>query len=405
MIHKNSLMRTRGGHDGGRVTYIELFFDLVFVFAVTQLSHTLLSDLSPLGWLKTGLLMLAVWWMWIDTAWITNWLDPEKRPVRVFLMVMMLGGLVLSTSLPHAFDSQAVIFGVAYGAAHVVKTGFTLWAIRGEARGTFRRMLAWHILLGAAWVAGAFAPPEVRPAIWGAAILIETGLAAIGYWFPGLGRSHASDWSSVEGGHMAERCALFIIIALGESVLVTGATFAELPRITQTIAAFLVAFLGSVAMWWIYFSNVAELGANRISHASDVGGLARSAYTYLHIPIVAGIIVTAVADERVLHHPLGHADGATTATLLIGAGLYLAGAALFKYAITGHVSPARCSGLVACLALWLAAGNLSPLALSAATTAVLVLVAAWEGWAISQGAHTALGKGEAAPAKRAAPKS
>ena len=119
---------------------------------------------------------------------------------------------------------------------------------------------------------------------------------------PGLGRSAVADWN-VDGGHMAERCGLFIIIALGESLLVTGATFAELTWDGPTLAAFFSAVLGSILMWWIYFDTGAQRGEHRMVHTGDPGRTARSAYTYVHIVIVAGIIVCAVADELVLMHP------------------------------------------------------------------------------------------------------
>ena len=113
-------------HQHSRVTYAELFFDLVFVFAVTQISHTLLAHFTPLGVLQVTLLFLAVWWVWVYTSWITNWLDPEKTPVRLLLFAMMLGGLVLSTSIPTAFDGRGLWFAIAYAAMQVGKTIF-LW--------------------------------------------------------------------------------------------------------------------------------------------------------------------------------------------------------------------------------------------------------------------------------------
>src|SRR5499426_2596352 len=111
---RRGLFRARSAHGHHRVTFVELFFDLVFVFAVTQLSHGLLAHLTPLGALQTGLLMLAVWWAWIDTAWITNWLDPEKPAVRLMLFALMLAGLVLSSSIPRAFEDRGLTFAFAY---------------------------------------------------------------------------------------------------------------------------------------------------------------------------------------------------------------------------------------------------------------------------------------------------
>jgi low temperature requirement protein LtrA len=194
---------------------------------------------------------------------------------------------------------------------------------------------------------------------------------------PGLGRSTTGDWD-VEGGHLAERCSLFIIIALGESLLVTGATFANLTWAAATIAAFATAFIGSVAMWWIYFDTGAERGSQTIAGSTDPGRLARLAYTYLHIPIVAGIIVAAVADELVLAHPSGHTELKTAGAVLGGPLLFLVGNLLFKGAVTGRPPLSHLVGLGLLVLLTPTSPVLSPLALATATTIVLMIVATWE---------------------------
>jgi low temperature requirement protein LtrA len=198
-----------------------------------------------------------------------------------------------------------------------------------------------------------------------------------------MGRSNTTDWD-VDGHHLAERCALFVIIALGESILVTGATFAGHAWNTPTIAAFIVAFLGSVAMWWIYFDTGAERASHRISHSDDPGRQARLAYTYLHLLIIAGIIVCAVADELTLAHP-EHFEGdgrAAMAAMVGGPMLYLLGVALFKWVCNERRGPplSHCTGIVLLAALMpLALAHLlTPLALGTATTLILVIVAAWE---------------------------
>jgi low temperature requirement protein LtrA len=227
------------------------------------------------------------------------------------------------------------------------------------------------------WIAGGFAHGQNRLLLWGAALAIEYVSPAAGFWTPGLGRSSVKDWS-VEGGHMAERCALFIIIALGESVLVTGATFAELAWTPQTIGAFLIAFASSLAMWWIYFHKGAEAGAHNISHVKDPGRVARLAYTYLHMPIVAGIVVAAVGDELVLAHPEGHSDMKTVLSLVGGPLLFLVGVILFKRTIHGWLQLSHLAGIGALLAMAPFGHHLSPLILSAVTTAILLVVGAWE---------------------------
>ena len=360
----------------------------MFVFAVTQISHTLLGRLTPLGLAQTTLLFLAVWWVWVYTSWITNWLNPELTPVRILLFSLMLGGLVLSTSIPQAFESRGLWFAVAYAAMQVGKTVF-LWVSTPRSRTLARmnaiRITAWLSASAIFWIAGGFAEGNARLLLWAVALAIEYLSPAVRFWIPKYGASQVEDWV-VEGGHMAERCAGFIIIALGESIVVIGATFAELTWTTETVGAFASAFIGSLAMWWIYFHKGAEAGSEQISRASDPGRLARLAYTYLHMPIVAGIIVSAVADELVLKHPSGHSDLKTVLSAIGGPLLFLLGTILFKHTIRGFLQLSHGAGIIALGILAWFAGDLSPLMLSILTTAIMIVVAVWELISLKSGA-------------------
>ena len=383
MSAAHPFLRTRVAGDVARVGAIELFFDLVFVFAVTQLSHSLLANLTFDGMLKTSLLLLAVWWVWVYTSWVTNWLDPERIPVRICLFALMLAGLLLSVSIPEAFADRGAVLACAYVFMQVGRTLFFLWAARGapiSLTRSFQRILAWFTLSAVFWIVGGFARDEDRLAWWTLALLIEVIAPWAYFWTPGLGRSHTSDWN-IEGGHLAERCGLFVIIALGESVLVTGATFAQTPWNTDTVAAFVIAVLGSMAMWWIYFDTGSERAQHRIRRSADPGRQGRMAYTYVHILIVAGIIVCAVADEVVLMHP-EHATSAGLAAILAGPAWYLVGAALFKWATNDRKTPplSHMAGLLLlALLTWFALGrHLSALTLGGATTVILAVVAGWE---------------------------
>jgi low temperature requirement protein LtrA len=373
-------LRVRDEKEPARVTFIELFFDLVFVFAITQLSHGLLHHFNATGMAQTALLMMAVWWVWIYTSWFTNWIDPEHTPVRLVLLVLMLAGLILSTSLPAAFQERGLAFAGTYVFMQVARSLFTMWLLKPHAPGhyrNFQRITSWLVLSGVLWIAGGFLHDEQRFAMWALALLIEYISPSLGFWAPGLGRSTTHEWD-VDGHHFAERCALFIIIALGESVLVTGATFADLDRTTQTVGAFISAFVGSIAMWWLYFDIGAESGTKVIEESKDPGRLARLAYTYMHLPIVAGIIVAAVGDELVLAHPDGALDTKTEIALFAGPALYLIGNFLFKRTITGRPILSHIVGIVLLMLLIPLSGAFTPLILTIATTAVLVIVAFWE---------------------------
>src|SRR6201999_696773 len=222
---RGALFRPIVPYQHSRVTYAELLFDLVFVFAVTQVSHTLLAHFTPLGAVETTLLLLSVWWVWVYTSWVTNWLNPELTPVRVLLFLLMLGGLVLSTSIPKAFESRGLWFAVAYAAMQVGKTVF-LWVSTPRSRTLARmnaiRITAWLSASAIFWIAGGFAQGNARLLLWAVALAIEYLSPAVRFWIPKYGASQVEDWV-VEGGHIAERCAGFIIIALGESIVVIGA--------------------------------------------------------------------------------------------------------------------------------------------------------------------------------------
>ena len=196
-IDRGALFRAVGPNQHSRVTYAELFFDLVFVFAVTQISHTLLGRFTPIGALQTTMLFLAVWWVWVYTSWITNWLNPETTPVRVLLFLLMLGGLVLSTSIPKAFESRGLWFATAYAAMQVGKTVF-LWLStprsRSQARMNAVRITAWLSLSAVFWIAGGFSEGHGRLVLWTTALAIEYVSPAVRFWIPKYGASQVADW-------------------------------------------------------------------------------------------------------------------------------------------------------------------------------------------------------------------
>jgi low temperature requirement protein LtrA len=375
-----TLFRARPPHGQHRVTSVELFFDLVFVFAVTQLSHGLLGRFTRLGLIETAMLMLAVWWVWIYTSWITNWLDPDRPPVKLMMLALMLIGLAMSTSIPQAFGSRGLTFGASYATMQVGRTVFMLAAIpRADAvlLRNFQRVLVWLVTSGCFWIAGGLVGGSARIDLWGLALLIEYAGPAARFWTPGMGASRVQDWA-IEGGHLAERAGQFIIIALGESILVTGMTFSRAVWSPASLGAFVAAFTASVAMWWIYFDRGADLGVERITSAANPGRLGRLAYTYLHLPIVAGIILFAVGHELTLAHPEGHTDTKTALGVLGGAAVYLGGQLLFKRVLRGRLQPSHLVALALLVGLCFVAAHVSPPWLEVANALVLVIVAVWE---------------------------
>lgn len=379
------LLRKQIGHGHAPVGYMELFFDLVYVFAVTQLSHHLLEHRSWNGALQTAILFLAVWWAWIYTTWATNWVDPDKAANRLMIGAVMIGSLILSSTLPYAFGKYGLIFALAYVAVQVGRSLYVSRAMGEWERGGPRnlvRIAIWFCLSGTLWIAGGLAHDiEARMAWWAAALLIESSGPIFFYFVPGLGRSHSEDWE-IAGGHMAERCALFIIIALGEGLLITGATFGKLTVEPATIAAFVTAFLGSFAMWWVYFDIGAKRGAEHIEHHENPGLIGRNAFTYWHIPIVAGVVMIAVTDEMTLMHPREPVHLDFLAITSGGMALFLLGTMTFKRISSGNpwfpLSHSVGLGLVALLALWGWLIHPPTLAFSMASTAIFAVVALWE---------------------------
>lgn len=385
-----SLLRS---HNGGHapVSNLELFFDLVYVFAITQISlfarlHVALGPQPLVALGETLVLFFAVWWAWIYTSWATNWADPDTVPVRLMMLATMLASLVMAAVLPRAFEDRfhALAFVAAYGAVQIGRTAFMVWAMAAERPAGSRnmaRITAWFVASALFWLAGAWCGGGMQGALWAGALAIEYAGPFAGFYTPRLGRSTTADWD-ISGSHMAERASLFVLIALGEGIVVTGSVFAEGAPSGPRIAALVASFAGSVLMWWVYFDLGATRGARLIAGSADAGRLARNAYTYLHLPIAAGIVATAVADALLLAAPLGPAGAAHVAAAGGGLVLFVGGIGVFKRASSPHGNlPLSHSVGLALLVVLIATALRHPipaLAFAAATALVLLVVVVWE---------------------------
>jgi low temperature requirement protein LtrA len=368
-----TLRRDRSGEQ--RVTNIELFFDLVYVFAVTQLSHHLLGNPTVAGAFQTLLLLAMVWLVWAYTTWVTNWLDPELMAVRLLLVVLMLISLAMSAGLPRAFGDLGLLVGGAYAVMQIGRSVFMVVVLCGDTlRANFSRILVWCVASGALALAGGLVHGHARWILWLLAAGVDFTGGVVGFVTPGLGRSRTSDWD-ISGGHFAERCQGFILIALGESIVTIGTVLSGAKITAASVTAFVVAFIGAVALWWVYFDRSAAAGASVISVSDDPGRLGRSAYHFIHPVMVAGIIVYAAADDLVLSHPGEVSSTATGWMVLGGPGLFLAGHAAYKRVVWNYVSRTRIAGVVALALLAPAAGAMPRLALGACSGLVVVAVA------------------------------
>jgi low temperature requirement protein LtrA len=370
-----NLVRTRAGAE--RVTNIELFFDLVYVFAVTQISHYLLAHPTVTGALRSGLLLAMIWLVWAYTTWVTNWLDPDKIAVRLLLLALAGASLVMSAAIPGAFATRGLAVGVAYAGMQIGRSTFAVIALRGRPlRRNFQRILSWCLVSGTLAVLGGIAAPDLRAGLWVAAVFVDLLGSAVGFYTPGLGRSTTREWT-IEGGHFAERCQAFILIALGESIVVIGATLSGLARITgPEIAAFVVALVSSAGLWWLYFDRSAGEAEQVIAASDDPGRLGRSAYHLIHPVMVAGIIVGAAADELTVSDPTAPARGPVAWMILGGVGLFLAGHTAFKAVIWQVMSWTRIAAVVVLALLGLAAPHLPAVALGGCAAAVVLAVVA-----------------------------
>ncbi len=372
------MLRVRDGHEA-KVGYAELFFDLVYVFAVTQVSHFLLGNLTPLGAAQALLLWFAVWLGWQYTCWITNWFDPETPRIRMLLFGLMFVSLGMAAALPDAFGQRGLVFACCYALMQVGRALYIRISLgNAPLAANYTRILGWACISAVFWIAGGLQQGNTRMALWAVAVACEYLSPMFGFPLPGLGRSNSQrDWS-VEGGHIVERCALFMIVALGESVLVAGATLGhahhwELPM----LLAFAAAFAGSVAMWLVYFGVAVKDATEVIVHAQDPGRYA-ARFHYLHVLILAGVIVTAVGNDLVIAHPGAATDMKSLLVLVLGPALFLLGSGLYKRVINGHYPRSHLVGL-GLLAITLAAGGyFSLLLVNAWTTAVLFVVTGWE---------------------------
>lgn len=376
---RRDLLRPDDASRSDRVTYVELFFDLVFVFALTQLSAYLHEHQTLLGVIEGAIMVTALWWAWVATTWVTNWLDPVRLPVRAAVIALAFVGLVMSVAIPDSFGDRAWLFAIAYVVLQLGRTGFIVLAARRNAPDVskdFARVLAWTAAGGALWIIGALLPLPWQLPLWAAALGIELLGTRLGFPVPGGGRVEMGRWD-LSGAHIAERSALFVLIALGEGLLVTGFAFVELESSPQSIAAMVLAFTSAAAMWWIYFDHGERIGAEAMEASDAPGRLARTAYTYVHLLVIGGIVLVSVGDKEILEHPDSQSLSAVI-TVLGGPLLFLVGTLCFRRLLERTWIVPQALGVLGLLAAAAASPLLTALGTSAVATAVLLAVAAME---------------------------
>jgi low temperature requirement protein LtrA len=377
------MSRYQRTHDGSeqKTTTLELFYDLVFVFAITQVSHFLLEHLTWEGAGQAALVLLVVWWSWNYTTWVTNELDPESITVRMLLIGLMLASFLMAVAIPEAFGDRGLLFAGAYVAIQVGRHTFLTFAAADPGtleRARSSRILVWFLIAAPFWIAGGFADGTARTVLWLIGLAIDYSGPLLTFWVPGVKRVRPEAWQALEVGHFAERFQLFLILALGESIVVTGATASKEDLSAERLAAFAVAFLGTATMWWVYFNAAAAVAQRRLELAPDRVPMARDGYTYLHVLMVAGIIVSAVGDELVIAHPGDTLHGAEIVPVVAGAAIYLIALVLFRLRVAHTLSRKRLIGAAACALAGLIGGSVPALLLAFVVVLIMVAVIAAE---------------------------
>ena len=366
-----SPQRRREGQDLRRSTLVELFFDLVFVFALTQLSQALNRHLTWGGSFRVLLLTMAVWWAWSVTAWVTDVYESQRPRIQWLVIAVMFGVLLMASALPEAFDQRGLIFAGAYVALQIGRTVVLLVAVPEERlRHRPARVLFWFGISSVVWLTGAFVHGASRVLLWTLAVAIDYGAAALRWPTPGLGRTSASEWG-LAAEHLSERYRQILIIALGDTILTIGSTYgAERPQLGST-AALAAAFGTTVLLWQIYSYRAGARISKSFTSGSERARPARE-LDWNHLVMVAGIVATAVGNEAVIRHPFGHNRWAWVAVIVGGPALFLTGRAHFGYVVFGYVSRPRLVGLIGLGAMTPAMILLPPVIVAFAVVLVLI---------------------------------
>ena len=350
-----------------KTSYIELFFDLVFVFAFTQVTALILEDTSLEGFLRAALVLAMVWWAWSAYAWMTNAIDIENSVTRLIIFTAMAAGFFMALAVPDAFQDEAAWFAVAYFVVRILNTALYTWGARNDPvllRATLR-LAPWFLVAALVALAGGFADPEYRGWIWLASLVIDV---------VGTLRVARVEWR-VSPSHFAERFALIVIIALGESIVAIGIGTSELERDATYALSVVVAFAGVAALWWAYFDFTAVAAERALRRASPVarGPLARDVFTYFHYPVVLGIIFYAVAAKKTLEHPLDPLSEAGRWALGLGIAVFLCGFALMRFRVVRRIAWERLGAAALAVALAVIMDGPDAIVTLGAVIAVLVL--------------------------------
>jgi low temperature requirement protein LtrA len=375
MTSRAAMLR-REPEEPQRATFLELFFDLVFVYALFQLSHGLLEHLRWSGAFQTAVLLLAVWLVWSSTARISNRYDLGRSAIQLLIIGSMFGAAVLAAAVPEAFSTRGLLFAGAYVAVQVGRSLFLMVITRGERRPEWLpelRLLFWFGVSALPWLAGAVVQGWARGVLWALAVAVDYTSFRLGLPTPGLGRTSTAEFA-VSGEFVAERQRQFVIIALGELILITGLTFTSSGFGGGREAAAVVAFATAALLWRVYIYRAGEILGAAVAAAPDPLRVGITS-VFAHLAMVAGLVAVSAGDELVVRHPAGHIRPAWIAVILGGPALFLTGRMALEYVVFSRVSPDRVIGVLVLAAVSPAMVFASPLLAAMAAAVVLAGVA------------------------------
>ncbi|MFC6020452.1 low temperature requirement protein A [Plantactinospora solaniradicis] len=358
-------------------TYVELFFDLIYIFIFFRLAQSLLDRLTWVGAYQTLILLLAVWWVWAYTNLVTDTLDSRRLRLQLLVIGTMFGSLLLSTTIPEAFEQRALLFAITYVAVNLGRsTGMAILLYGHPLSRRPMRGAIWFAFSAIFWLTGALSEDERRLVLWGIAILIDYFAAFAGWPTPKLGRTGAGEWN-LAGEHIAERYRQFTIIALGETVAVTGRTLHESDFTPHRVVAFALAFATSALLYWTYFHRTRERLGTPFSGAAEPANRTKLA-GFAHLLMAAGVVLITVADQLVISNPTASARTSWVAVIVGGPALFLVGHVLLGRKVFVRVTRPRLIGAGVLIAAGPALVSLPALAVVAVVIVVLTAIVCYE---------------------------
>ncbi|MBM2823561.1 MAG: Low temperature requirement protein [Thermoleophilia bacterium] len=355
-----------------KTSYLELFFDLIFVFAFTQVALLILEDTSEAGFARSALVLALVWWAWSAYTWMTNAIDIESLVVRLIVLAAMAAAFFMALAVPDAYQDEGVWFAVAYFTVRVLHIALFGWGVRDDPgqRRALLRLAPWFLCAALVVLAGGFVDGDARAYVWLGALVIDVA----GTLAP------AQAGFRVSASHFAERFALIVIIALGESIVAIGVATANLERDWAFAAAVAIAFAGVAALWWSYFDFTAIAAERSLKRARPEARapLARDVFTFFHYPIVLGIILYAVAAKKTLADPGEPLSESGRWALGLGVAVFLLGFVLARFRALRRVAWERIVAGAAALVVAVALNRADAIVTLSIVIAILVLSLAIE---------------------------